>query len=72
MLDQALLVNLLHLLPSADNITVADSRVMDEVQIDILEAELAEAVFAGLQARHVAEGPLGGYPEILASQPRLL
>jgi hypothetical protein len=47
-LDFALFVQFLHLLPGTWDIALGDIGVMDEVEIDILDAELLQRLFTRL------------------------
>jgi len=67
-LDLTLLVQLLHLLPRTRNITFGDIGVMDEVEIDVLDAKLLERLFARLSSVLVIQTrPFGSEPVLFSS-----
>lgn len=66
------LVEVLHLLPVALNVAVAQPGRVDQVQVDILDAELLETLLHRLFGTFaIRAAPLGREPDLLAVQARL-
>ena len=72
-LGLALFLDLLQFLPSPRDISLGDTRVVDQVQIDVIHPELLERFVDRLRGvLAVGAGPLGRNPQVFARETRLL
>ena len=68
-LDFTFLVQLLHLFPGPRDIAIAEPGVVDEVQVNVLDAQLGERILARfLGAFPFSTRPLGGNPLVFSGE----